>query len=287
MGLDVYLYRCKDVEALTAYEKKQEDAHEEIYASLKKELGLGEKDRPSDQQWKISGERCDAWDKENPAPKGVSEKEVRQNSEKHPEHMFKIGYFRSSYNSGGINSVLRTATGMDLYYIFREGDKSEDYRFAPDWKASLDRAKKAREAFADHLNRVGSVKVVEAGANYFLGDEGLPKDKAQIMTLFKVEQERHNERFKDGHEDPFSSKDENWYSNRDGHYFLGKGARLLAAIPGKGFGGKTTTYLVIRDGADAEIEKNWYLQALDVVVETCEFVLRHKNPEEFIFHWSA
>lgn len=287
MGLDVYLYRCKDVNALNTYEKQRDDAHEQIYADFKKELGLGQKDQLTDAQYKSYDKKAKAWDKANPAPPGGTETEVNQKSDIHPEHMFTIGYMRSSYNNGGINSILRAATGMDLYYIFREDDKSEDYRFAPDWKASLERAKKARDAFKDHLNRVGSVKVIDVGPNFFLGEEGLPKSKEEVMKLFTPEQERHNERFKEGREEPFATKDANWYSNRDGSFFLGKGARLLAAIPGKGFGGKTTTYLVIRDGEDAEIEKNWYLQALDVVVETCEYVLRHKNPEEFIFHWSA
>lgn len=46
MGLDVYLYRCKDPKALTNYEKKQNDAHEDIYQALlselkTKDLGLG------------------------------------------------------------------------------------------------------------------------------------------------------------------------------------------------------------------------------------------------------
>ena len=287
MGLDVYLYRCKDVDALNAYEQKQNDAHEEIYAAIKSENGLKKDDQLNDALWKVYDKRKNAWDKANPAPKGGTETEVSQKSDIHPEHMFTIGYMRSSYNDGGINSILRAATGMDLYYIFREGDKSDAYRFKPDWKASLERAKQAREAYRDHLNRVGAVRVIEAGANYFLGDEGVPKDKESVMKIFRPEQERHNETFKDGKEMPFSTKDNNWYSNRDGHFFLGQGARLLAAIPGKGFGGKATTYLVIRDGEDAEISKNWYLQALDVVVETCEYVLRHKNTDEFIFHWSA
>lgn len=287
MGLDVYLYRCKDVDALNAYEKKQSDAHDSIYNTLKQELGLGEKDQLTDAQWKTYNKRSNAWDKENPAPEGGDEKEVQRNSEKHPEHMFKVGYFRSSYNDGGINSILRAAIGQDLYSIFVGEGRPEQYRFAPDWKASLERAKAVREAFTDHLNRVGSVKVIDVGPNFFLGEAGLPKSKEEVMKLFTPEQERHNERFKEGKEEPFATKDANWYSNRDGSFFLGKGARLLAAIPGKGFGGKTTTYLVIRDGEESEIEKNWYLQALDVVVETCEYVLRHKNPEEYIFHWSA
>ena len=285
MGLDVYLYRCKDVKALSAYEQKQEAAHEEIYQELKKELKLAEDVQLADDQWKIYDKRRKAWNEKNPAP--CEETAINQKSEIHPEHMFTVGYMRSSYNDGGINSILRSAVGQDLYSVFKDEKDNDEYKFVPDWKAALENAKQLREKYRDHLNRVGSVKVIEAGPNYFLGSEGLPTSKEEVMKLFAPEKERHDRRFADGKEEPFATKDANWYSNRDGHYFLGLGARLLAAIPGKGFGGKTTTYLVIRDGEDAEIAKNWYLQALDVVVETCEYVLRHKDPQEFCLHWSS
>ncbi len=87
------------------------------------------------------------------------------------------------------------------------------------------------------------------------------------MKIFAREQEKHNEAF----------KDVNW--------FLSKGARVMAAIPTKRYN-RVEVALLIAD-EDQDIAKNWYLQALDVVVEMCEYVLRHKNPSEFCLHWSA
>lgn len=284
MGLDVYLYRCKDPKALTAYEKVRDDAHEEIYQAVLTELktkDLGEYNSPG---WKEYDKRKKAWDKANPAP--TTEKEINQNSEKHPEHMFKIGYFRSSYNDSGTNAILRSATGKDLYYIFGEDADKREYRFVPNWQQALERAKEVLSEYRAELDRVGAVKVIDIGPNPFAGTEGLPADKEAVMKVFAAEQDRHNEQFAEGQPaHPFSTKDMNWYSSSNGHFFLGKGASLLAAIPGKSYGGRTTTYAVIRDGESSE--DNYYLTALEVVVETCEYVLRHKNPQEFCLHWSS
>lgn len=49
-------------------------------------------------------------------------------SKRHPENYFKIGYFRSSYNEGGINNVLDLLDLPDLYDIFEVEDSHEYYQ---------------------------------------------------------------------------------------------------------------------------------------------------------------
>lgn len=186
MGLDITMYRCKDVEAFNAYEKRQRDAHEEIHADVCNHFGV-----PSlgHHAGVIAGEyikRYKAWDQANPPP--VKIEEIWLNSTKYPSHLFKIHYFRSSYNHTGFNNVVRAATGRGLYYIFGRQDK-DGYRFVPDWAASLRCAKEVLDSYRSH----------------------------------QVE-------------------------------------------PVKG---------------------DWYLEALEIVVESCEYVLKQDNPQEYCLFWSA
>ena len=46
-------------------------------------------------------------------------KPVVLNSTQHPEHLFRVGYFRSSDTAQGINNILRSKNVADLYGIFR------------------------------------------------------------------------------------------------------------------------------------------------------------------------
>lgn len=276
MGLDVYLYKCKDLSAKQAYEKKQSEATDEIWEKLKGELGLA-KDQPlSDANYKEYRRREKAWAKKNPRPAGAEDTEVSLNSEKYPEHMFKIGYFRSSYNDGGTNTILRNAIGMDLYSIF---GVDREYEFKPDWEASLVRAKEAREKYAQFVGDFGEIKVIKVHSPV---DIKLPGSKAEALEIYKKEVLLRKK----------APSGFNWYSNAQGDFFLNKGVEVLAAMQGKpeySFEGPVTTYLVIRDVTEDKDKNgpNWYLSALDIVIETIEYVLRHKDRSEFYFHWSG
>jgi hypothetical protein len=83
---------------------------------------------------------------------------INQDSQEFPEHYFKIGYFRSSYNSGGLNSILNDAIKKDLYWIFQT---SQDYYVQPDWKSSRRRAVQVLEEFINWEKRFSNVGISE------------------------------------------------------------------------------------------------------------------------------
>ena len=86
-----------------------------------------------------------------------SREKIEQDSKKHPEHMFKIGYFRSSYNGGGINSVLDSLGFGGLYWIF---DNKDQYEFAPDWEKSLKRVREVLDKFREFTDSdIGKYRV--------------------------------------------------------------------------------------------------------------------------------
>jgi len=64
---------------------------------------------------------------------------IEINSTLYPEHLFKIGYFRSSYNSGGINRVANRYSLLDLYDIF----DPHSYTFIPDWADAMKKCEAA------------------------------------------------------------------------------------------------------------------------------------------------
>jgi hypothetical protein len=66
-----------------------------------------------------------------------------------PDHLFKIGYFRSSYNNAGINAyVNRLLCKPGLYHIFPEGNDDSGF-FRPDWAGARARALEMAGAIED------------------------------------------------------------------------------------------------------------------------------------------
>ena len=62
--------------------------------------------------------------------------EVCEDSTIDPKHLFKLGYFRSSYNERGIERVMRNINLPGLHDIF--GVKGEEYNVRPDWQEALE-----------------------------------------------------------------------------------------------------------------------------------------------------
>ena len=59
--------------------------------------------------------------------------EIEIDDPEYPDHLFKIGYFRSSYNPSGLNNVLGKLGVDDLYGIF---DCPGEGKIVPDWEES-------------------------------------------------------------------------------------------------------------------------------------------------------
>lgn len=201
---------------------------------------------------------------------------IERDSKLHPEHMFKVGYFRSSYNSGGINQVLEARVGRSLYDVF--DPKEDEYHVAPDWPECLNRAWQLRADFREALASGGNVRATRIGFDTMLTSisnlNALSEGEAVDIYL------RQRRKYK-----PRSDVDFSQYANRDGHFFMNEPLPVLALLPGceSVLGKRPVVYAVY----DASEEMPWYLEALDVVVETCEHVLNQSDPTQFTLSWSA
>lgn len=262
MGLNVCLYRyprpIEEVEKLeNEYEEKSEVFWDEIKAGRKYE-------ELSEEEKKQTREKSAALAKEM----GLSEygevdgkTGIENPSLKYPKHLCKIGYLRSSYNSGGFNNVCGNLIGMDLYAVFNPNDRYAFQLSAEEWKATRKRAVELLK----RLKGVHPLRCMKVGLNPFKPGHGVKSPEEAMETMVtEIDKEKG-----------FPE-----YSNIDGHFFLGeKGLEICGALPGfSSFGKAPCVYLVYKT------DLSWYIQMAEIVVEFCEF--GQKNPD-VVIHWSS
>jgi len=259
MGLDVYLGRCANLEAATEQESLFEKAQDEIWEQYP------EYDQMTDGQKDEARAKVDALrEKMGLVDWGSSpdKVKVKKESEIHPGHLFKVGYFRSSYNSGGINSVFRDYAIPDLYDIFNPGN---EYYVRPDWSECLKRCKNAIELLKNGIENNPKFKFVVIEVSKYKDPEIDSESTALDAFIENLEQ----------HE----GSDFRAYSGRDGLFYL-DGLKVYAVINGRNRFGECTYVITDRDFS-------WYVQALEIVQETIEYVLAQEHPEHYYLCWSS
>jgi len=268
MGLDIYIYHIPDRNGIRRKEKLFEEEKGKIWDIVGGRNPANKQDSEKVQELLesfASNLGLDRW--------GISHDmtKIEIDSSLYPDHMFKIGYFRSSYNDGGIERVLFNMGLGNMDWIFGYTEDDQGYEFCPNWKESLKRAKellfklKGMPAYRCTEIRIGDFKTPSVTS------------AADAMEIFKKEVGR----FKNEKAGSFGS-----YSNSDGHFYLDEDMKILALIPGtaKSYLGKGTvpTMNVIYEG-----NNSFYIQALEIIIETCNWVLSKKDPLNYYLHWSG
>lgn len=213
---------------------------------------------------------------------------VEHDSSKYPDHYFKVGYFRSSYNNAGINSVARKLGLPSLYDLFDES--GDDYHIKVNWVNSLAKVQAAIEEWRKKAQKVGNYKVIAVDPSMIKMAEEydktfkVPTNEGQALELFLDHLEKR------GSNDSFNS-----YSSREGHFFLNSSVklRLKALINGyqESWKGSIPGIYAICEVEDENGEKedqlDWYIQALEIVQETIAYVLAQPDPDKYILAWSS
>jgi hypothetical protein len=281
MGLDVYLYHYKGMTPFKNFEEayashkeiceKDNEAKRGLYPEYDKYQQLSEKERDELRKkahnitkkvvkgtpWEHSLDNCG--DIEFSA-----EEQIEKDSKTDPSNMFKIGYFRSSYNDGGINSVLRNNDLMDLYGIFGVERSEHDYYIRPDWKKALKNVRKVMKAF-EPISKDG------ISCSHY-GSLTEIKDEKEALKAFRAEIEKGKSSFGS-------------YSNAVGTFFMDKPIEVLAIMSGRNCIGSPGAYIIYKTKSEDGLK--WYMTALKIVEETIEYVLAQEDPENYYFHWSA
>jgi hypothetical protein len=258
MGLDVWMYKSDDCVAHREWENRRDAI-------------------PYGQGGAAYEEALEKFDAENPDP--APEEKVQHDSRVHPEHMFKVGYLRSSYNEGGIERVLATQTGKGLHYVFfGDVDDGYEYLVRPDWGACLKRAIEARDALALHVNEHGAFGISRVAPNSFCLP---PKDVDSEEKAMAIFREKWKERKPDH---PFG----NSFSTGAGEFRLDEPMQVVAMIHG-------IDSMLARLGAPPreclfvvyKRDMTWYQQALEIVVEMIEWVIGQPDAQKHFLHWSG
>lgn len=187
---------------------------------------------------------------------------VKKDSVKYPEHLFKIGYFRSSYNDDGINNVLKNFGLSDLYDIFQPGQ--DEYEFAPNWED-------VRQRVIDTLDGLKTLEFPYQQTSIYIHDTNITHEN--VMDKFREELDRYKE-----------NKFSGGYTTRDGYFSLEKPFEVNAIIPGKSIMGGKCIYIIYETDKES---LEWYTQAMEIVLETIDYVLASNIPENFSLSWSS
>lgn len=198
-------------------------------------------------------------------------KDVEKDSTIDPQHLFKLGYFRSSYNGSGFNSVMARAGCPDLYAIFQAN--RDQSRFTPDWQDAKTRANFALDQYRQHLGSAAAGHYVD----FFGVREGNhkgPTSERDALQAFVAEAERQPR--------PFPA-----YTNQVGSFWH-DGAKVKAIMAGtrSRFEGPGF-YVVFEQPPLPEGKRDSYETALLIVIETIDYVLASGEPEKFSLFWSA
>jgi hypothetical protein len=267
MGLDIYLYRYENkekTESVEAVYDSKSNANWDKYGEYES-LKDDQKDLIREENKKIAVSL--GLDESGEDPQKES---IEINSSKYPDHYFKVGYFRSSYNDGGINRILSNLNLPRIDDIFSHED--EEYIFRPDWDLSLI---KVRDVIT-RLKEAPNIRCFNTGWNEFKGSpsKATITNEGEAVKAFLEESSKHTDGFGD-----------DGYSNIVGEFFP-KGLKVLGLISG----GKKRFFVdevlpstyVITEG-----ENEWYVQALEIIEETILYVLDKPDKDKYFLHWSG
>jgi hypothetical protein len=263
MGLNVYLYEYDDYAATKAAEEEYERESERLWDATGKpydDLTDTEKDevrgKTNELARSLGLSECGSDD--------TRSRKIEIPSAKHPEHYFKIGYFWSSYNDSGCNRIFDNACGKNLYWVFEPNDQ---YCFQPNWQACRERAAKLLGEFKAYVAATPYRALEVSPALY--RDHAVGSAEEAIAAF--VEQRKQAASF-------------GWYSTAKGYFFQKEPMRAVGLIHGyrDGFMKGPCVYVIYEDA-----ELDWYVHALEIVIETCDWVLKHPNPEKLYLHWSS
>jgi len=265
MGLDIYLYKyANEHETL-----RKEKAYEEYSSAARSgknydSMTQEEKDDISTREKTFAEELgLDKWGNDK-----NGKESIELPSAKYPDHYFKIGYFRSSYNDGGINRILGNLGLPDLYKIFNRKDDDE-YHFKPDWERALNNTK----SVITKLKKKSNLRCFDISWNEFKNpDECEITDERKAMDVFIKEKNTH--------------ADSDGYSNINGHFYIKEPIKVYGLVSGV----KKLLFNDVKLPCTyyiCEGDNEWYIQALEIVQETIEYVLSQSDKDKYILHWSS
>jgi hypothetical protein len=290
MGLDVYLYHSNNWDEFVRLNEEYSQAESAIYEEARRvfdvppNTSIWNDSRPEitdyiDTELEALKDKYNIADGEYHVPGIVN---IELDSRISPEHMYKIGYFRSSYNGGGFNHVVETAIGFTLYDVFDSRVESNDdggYNII-DWEDAKGKAMQLVERLNEFVESPASGYTVSCFetrnpfAQYDERDGHIHYVKSEELALqhFLESKELH--------------KNAGNFGSLSGDFFLGTPLQVHAIIKGQHLSDHECMY-VISGGEGTKEYYKWYLEAAKIVEETIDYVLSQPDPENYRVVWSG
>lgn len=306
MGLDVYLSRIyAPLEEVDAAQQKLEEALDEVWGRY------SSYDDMTDQQKEDARVECDRLQREYEAAEGGKYRvdAIDIPSAKYPEHLFRIGYMRSSYNNAGINSVMMRNGLNTLYEIFEYQRKG--YRERVNWSRARERAVLTLAAYNATVDTTaGKVDCFQVTERPKIEGRERPESEADAIRAYaEVADKNSGGMFRE-------------FSQFYGDFFL-DGLDVVAIISGTGYAGAPCLYVVYKKPIETRQEDtvtckhcgveqttedrvafyckqcnaplvsktvpvpDWYAQSLEIVIEMCDWVLAQPDPDRYVLSWSG
>lgn len=199
-------------------------------------------------------------------PVSINGKRITKKSAEYPDHLFTLGYFRSSYSSGGYNNVVTQLTRMNMYTVFEERVLEDDsgefgeYMFVPDWKEARRRLTVLRKALVNSDRFIVDTVI--------LNNQKISSEE-DALDLFRQEREK--------------DMGDRSYSNRNGEFSPKKPMRIYGLIKGSTDvlkKGEPCVYVVTRME-----DIDFYITATDIMIETCDMAIKDTDHTYFMYWW--
>lgn len=257
MGLDVYLYYYPNGDK-KEWDKKCKECDErsnENWESLGKKYDeITERERDEISQKNREIEKSLGLEIYGEIPEEYR-KTIEKPSKIYPEHYWKIGYFRSSYNPSGINNILYDLCEKHgLYYIFNVKDEDE-YETQPDYDLAIKRAKEMIEVLKSNRFMTISCYSPHKKSSQFECLEDFKKKKDELPN--------HN------------------CANGYATFFNHEPIKVYAVY--------FIEDQLIQDQCCLITDSKYqsYIESLEILIETCEYIMDQPDAENYYLAWSG
>lgn len=258
MGLDCYLYKVTD---LMESEKREREASVEVDALW----DVKEKYEDFTQEEKdfIYAKSEEIYAKYNLDKYGTDvtlKTKIEIDSSKYPDHYFKIGYMRSSYNGGGINRLFSNIGLPILEEIFEAPHNSSEW-FKPNWEKIKVKVEEIIPKLKEQSVACERIDVLEYSAS----------SCEEALKVYKQELE----------DNPKCNYN---YRGKHGTFFMHEPLKVNALIGGKEkYIGKEQPciYMVYN------MDYSWYVQALEIIIEMCDYVMQQEDKDIYYMYFSG
>jgi hypothetical protein len=205
-------------------------------------------------------------------------------SKKYPDLLFEIGYFRSSYNSFGINRLLNINFDTEIGKLFgfdeeseiefKDGPKEDDYipLCEINWQCSLDNLKELYE------------KMSTAEMYYYNINIGSTLSFNEMISKTEYETKTEmNNLIKKERSGPYADSDLSicGYTIMTKKLFNIMRLHVMELIKDRVYNFGLVAGLKVDD------DYRYYLKCIEVMMETCKYVLTEQNPKECYLYFST